>query len=69
MLVKSFVLGYYWDTFIRTTKKIRLSNLSCVIIASLLYISLCCILLFCCKVFIFNLFGELHLHYTTQTDS
>ena len=23
MPVKSFVLGYYWDTFIRTTKKIR----------------------------------------------
>ena len=34
ILVKSFVLGFYWDTFIRTTKKIRLPNLSCVIIAS-----------------------------------
>ena len=62
ILVKSFMLGFYWDTFIRTTKKIRLSNLSCVIIASLLYISLYFLLFIRCNVFIY-LFGELHLHY------
>ena len=62
ILVKSFILGHYWDTFIRTTKKIRLSNLSCVIIASLLHISLYFILFFCCNVFIYS-FGEIHVHY------
>ena len=62
ILVKSFILGFYWDTFIRATKKIRLPNLSCVIIASLLYISWYFLLFFCCNVFIY-LFGELHLHW------
>ena len=43
------------------TGKIWLSNLSCVIIGSLLYISLYFLFFFCCNVFIY-LFGELHLH-------
>ena len=62
MCVCVCVCGFYWDTFIRTTKKIRLSNLSYVITASLLYISLYFFNFSVVMYLFIYLLGELHFH-------